>query len=152
MTEISSSAIEARQGQPSGGAAHSAGLRVISVSTRRVNKKVVVESRNREKAVLRLHRFALVGNNDRLIVGDGLEHRVWIIDEDDRVIPVSPLFALHATHPFAGGHVETRVVELSTLEDFRDFTTAGWTCQETSRISEPSAREPAAAARFFCSS
>ena len=98
-----------------------AGLRVVSVSAKGGVKRVAVESRNGERAILQLHRFAMVGEKDRLIVGDGLERRVWVVGEDNTRIPVSPFYSLYATQLFAGEQVETRVVELSTDDDFHDY-------------------------------
>ena len=98
-----------------------AGLHVISVSAKGGVKRVSVEGRNGERAVLRLHRFAMVGEKDRLIVGDGLERRIWVLGEENTQIQIAPPYSLHATHLFAGERVETRVVELSTDEDLRDY-------------------------------
>ncbi len=63
----------------------------------------------------------MVGERDRLVVGNGLERRVWVLGEDDTQIPVAPSYLVHATHQFAGEQVETRVVEPSTDEDFQDY-------------------------------
>ena len=120
MTEMSEPATQTGP-QPVAGAATLAGLRVVSVTPAGAAKRVSVETRNGDRVALTLHRFAMVGERDRLIVGDGLERRVWVVGENGSEIPVSPLFALHGTHVFAGEGVETRVVELSTKADFRDY-------------------------------
>jgi ABC-type lipoprotein export system ATPase subunit len=98
-----------------------AGLRVIGISAKGAIKRAIVEGRNGQRAVLSLHRFAMVGEKDRLIIGDGLARSMWIIGEDNARIPVAPFYSLHAKHLFAGEQVETRVVELSTEDDFRDY-------------------------------
>lgn len=121
MTEIFDSASTPERRRPADVQENAAGLRVVSISAKGRIKRVSVESRNGERAVLSLHRFAMVGEKDRLVVGDGLERRVWVLGEGGERIQVSPYYALHATHPFAGEQVETRVVELSTDDDLRDY-------------------------------
>ncbi len=98
-----------------------AGLRVVGLSAKGAVKRVSVEGRNGERTILSLHRFAMVGARDRLIIGDGLERRVWIVGEDNTQIQVSPYYSLYATRLFAGEQVESRMVELSTDDDLRDY-------------------------------
>lgn len=107
--------------QPPAADSDDAGLRVVSVGAKSIHKRVVVGGRSGERATLKLHRFAMVGEKDRLIVGDGLERRVWVQGEAATKIPVAPIYTLHTTHQFAGEQVEARVIEPTTEDDFRDY-------------------------------
>jgi ABC-type lipoprotein export system ATPase subunit/GNAT superfamily N-acetyltransferase len=122
MTEICSS-LDNKIVQQGDDAYQAEGLRVVGVSVKGTIKRVAVESWNGKKASVELHRFAMVGERDRLIIGGGLERRVWVVGEDNGRIPVAPHFALQATHIFAGAQVDAKVIEVSTAQDLHDYST-----------------------------
>ncbi|NZA27730.1 ATP-binding cassette domain-containing protein [Luteimonas sp. SJ-92] len=96
------------------------GLQVVSVSTKGIRKRAIVKGR-KTNTPLDLHRFAMIGENDRIVIGDGIEKRIWVIGEKKQLIDVSPHFSWQTKHIFAGNEVELRISELSSDSDFREY-------------------------------
>lgn len=95
-------------------------LQVASVTTKGLRKKVVVKGRNLN-APLDVHRFAMIGETDRIVIGDGIEKRIWVVGEGKQLINVSPHFTLQTKHRFAGEEVELRISEVTTESDFQEY-------------------------------
>lgn len=95
-------------------------LQVVAITAKAAQKKVTVRGK-RTNGVLDLHRFAMVGVKDRLVIGDGIERRISVLGESDQLIPVFPTFCLHGKHFLAGEEVETKIIEPSSDNDFHDY-------------------------------
>lgn len=95
-------------------------LSVAAASSKGIRKRISVRSR-KGNVNLDLQRFAMVGVGDRIVIGDGIERRIWVLDESNELIPVSPAFCWHGKHVLAGKEVEVRVIEPSTDCDFREY-------------------------------
>jgi uncharacterized protein len=96
--------------------------RVRSISPNGHSKRVTLRLANSSVIPLLVHRFAMVGERDRLLVREGLQRRVWVAGESGMAdIPLMPIFEKHGSHALAGEKVDTRVAELSTADELHDF-------------------------------
>lgn len=96
--------------------------KVKSVTPKGVMKNLTLADAIKATRPLQMHRFAMVGPQDRLIMGNGIERRVWVNAENgSEPIPLVPLFELSGQRSLAGENVRTRIAELSTESEMQDY-------------------------------
>jgi ABC-type transport system involved in cytochrome c biogenesis ATPase subunit/predicted GNAT family acetyltransferase len=93
--------------------------RIRSILPKAHQKQIAFERPAESRLPFLVHRFAMVGQADALIVHEGIERKVWVVGEAAD-IPLVPIFERYNSHDFAGGRVETRVAEISTAPELQD--------------------------------
>jgi ABC-type transport system involved in cytochrome c biogenesis ATPase subunit/GNAT superfamily N-acetyltransferase len=95
-------------------------LVVSSVSIKDKKKNLIIRS-DGAAAVVCVHRYAVVGPKDRIVLGDGIERKVSVVDERDELIQIFPEFLVESHCMLGGKRIETKVSELVSDQDFIDY-------------------------------
>jgi ABC-type transport system involved in cytochrome c biogenesis ATPase subunit len=95
-------------------------LVVSSVAIKDKKKNLIVRGEG-PTATISVHRYAVVGPRDRIVLGDGIERKVSVLDELGELIQISPEFSIESSCMLGGKKVEVRTSELVSEQDFIDY-------------------------------
>lgn len=94
---------------------------VLSANPKGRAKNITVQSSGKASVSLRLHRFAVVGKNDRIRFGATGTNKLFVVSSQtgDDDIPLTPIFCSHCTFNFGKDSFDLSIREIKSDSDMQ---------------------------------